>query len=51
MSIKSLVSWIDSWRRYRAAVLELSQLSEPELAELGLSRGQISYVARRSAGL
>ncbi|HEY8579547.1 MAG TPA: DUF1127 domain-containing protein [Beijerinckiaceae bacterium] len=51
MSIKSLVSWIDAWRRYRTAVAELSQLSERELSELGLSRADISGVARRSSGL
>jgi uncharacterized protein YjiS (DUF1127 family) len=51
MSIKSLVSWIDAWRRYRTAVSELSQLSERELSELGLSRDDIQGVARRSSGL
>jgi uncharacterized protein YjiS (DUF1127 family) len=51
MSIKSLVHWIEAWRRYRTAVSELSQLSERELAELGLSREEIRDVARRTAGL
>jgi uncharacterized protein YjiS (DUF1127 family) len=51
MSFKSLVHWIEAWRRYRSAVSELSQLSERELADLGLSRDEIREVARQSAGL
>ncbi|MFN3890255.1 MAG: DUF1127 domain-containing protein [Beijerinckiaceae bacterium] len=51
MSIKSLVHWIEAWRRYRSAVSELSQLSERELADLGMSRDEIREVARQSAGL
>ena len=51
MSIKSLVHWIEAWRRYRSAVSELSQLSERELADLGMSREEIREVARQSAGL
>ena len=50
MSIKSLVSWIESWRRYRCAVSELHQLSDRDLAELGMTRGEIAAVARQSAG-
>ncbi|MFZ9500406.1 MAG: DUF1127 domain-containing protein [Beijerinckiaceae bacterium] len=51
MSIKSLVSWIESWRRYRAAVSQLDQLSDRDLAELGLTRDEIQSVARESVGL
>lgn len=51
MSIKSLVNWVESWRRYRTAVVELSQLSERELADLGVTRSDIHHVARQSAGL
>jgi uncharacterized protein YjiS (DUF1127 family) len=51
MSIKSLVSWIGSWRRYRTAVSELDQLNDSELAELGLTRQDIENVARQSAGI
>lgn len=49
MSIKSLVSWIGSWRRYRSAVSELHQLSDRDLAEIGLTRDEIAEVARQSA--
>ena len=51
MSIKSLVHWIEAWRRYRTAVSALSQLNERELADLGLSRAEIRDVARQTAGL
>jgi uncharacterized protein YjiS (DUF1127 family) len=51
MSIKSLVHWLEAWRRYRTAVSELSQLNARELAELGLSRDEIKEVARRTSGL
>lgn len=37
-----------NWRRYRETVNELSRLSTRELNDLGLSRGDISYVARKS---
>ena len=51
MSIKSITSRFYNWRRYRSAVRELSLLSDRELSDLGLSRGEIELVARRSAGL
>jgi uncharacterized protein YjiS (DUF1127 family) len=37
------------WRRYHATVHELSQFSDHELADLGLTRSQIICVAYRSA--
>ncbi|OQM76791.1 DUF1127 domain-containing protein [Manganibacter manganicus] len=37
-----------NWRRYRETVNELSRLSTRELNDLGISRGDISYVARKS---
>ena len=37
-----------SWRRYRETVNELSRLSNHELDDLGIARGEIPYVARRS---
>ena len=37
----------DRWRRYRRAVNELSALSNRELDDLGISRGEIPNVARR----
>nr|WP_290885969.1 DUF1127 domain-containing protein [Hoeflea sp.] len=35
------------WRDYRNTVNELSRMSERELNDLGISRGDIPFVARR----
>lgn len=35
-----------NWRRYRDTVTELSRLSNRELSDLGISRGDIASVAR-----
>jgi Uncharacterized conserved small protein len=37
------------WRLYRQTVSELSRMSDRELSDLGISRGDIPFVARRSA--
>ncbi len=37
-----------NWRRYRDTVNELSRLSNRELNDLGIVRGDIPYVARRT---
>jgi uncharacterized protein YjiS (DUF1127 family) len=50
MTIKSITTKLAAWRRYRISVRELSRLSDRELSDLGLTRGEIDYVARRSAG-
>ena len=51
MTIKSIVAWVDTWRRYRVAVAELSQLSDRELHDLGINRSEIQAVARQSMGI
>jgi uncharacterized protein YjiS (DUF1127 family) len=51
MRIKFITAKLAAWRRYRASLRELAQLSDRELADLGLTRGEIEDVARRSAGL
>jgi len=38
-----------NWRRYRDTVNELSRLSNRELNDLGISRGDIPHVARQAA--
>ncbi|MBU0582880.1 MAG: DUF1127 domain-containing protein [Alphaproteobacteria bacterium] len=38
-----------NWRRYRDTVTELNRLSNRELTDLGISRGEIPFVARKSA--
>jgi uncharacterized protein YjiS (DUF1127 family) len=47
-SFKTISEKLAAWRRYRDAVRELSQLSDRELEDIGIRRGDIEYVVRRS---
>jgi len=47
--LSSLVRLLQSWREYGTAVRELSALSDRELADLGISRSDIDWVARQHA--
>jgi uncharacterized protein YjiS (DUF1127 family) len=38
-----------AWRKYRQTVNELNRMSDRELADLGIGRGEIASVARHSA--
>ncbi|MTI45689.1 uncharacterized protein DUF1127 [Roseibium hamelinense] len=38
------------WVKYRRAVDELSRLSSRELSDLGITRNEIEFVARRTRG-
>ena len=44
----SLIRNYRNWRRYRDTVNELSRLSNRELNDLGIARGDINFVARKS---
>lgn len=46
MNIKKSYS---AWRKYRETVNELSRMTDRELSDLGIGRGDINYVARRAA--
>lgn len=48
--MKALANKLGAWRRYRNSVRELSRLTDRELADLGLNRYDIEFVARRSSG-
>lgn len=37
-----------NWRRYRDTVAELNRLSNRELHDLGINRGDIPFVARKT---
>lgn len=37
-----------NWRAYRETVNELGRLSNRQLADLGISRGEIASIARRA---
>lgn len=45
----NLVHTYRNWRRYRETVSELSRLSNRELGDLGIARGDIRHIARKSA--
>lgn len=47
--IKTFTLRFAAWRRYRESVRELSRLSDRELSDLGIGRGDIDAVVRRSA--
>ena len=51
MSLQSVAQKITEWRRYRTSVRELSLLSDRELADLGINRGDIVAVCRKAARL
>lgn len=44
-----LRSRYDAWKTYRATHRELASLSDRELSDLGLGRGDISAVAHQAA--
>jgi len=44
----SIIRNYRNWRRYRETVNELSRLTNRELSDLGISRGDIQTVARRA---
>jgi uncharacterized protein YjiS (DUF1127 family) len=48
-TLKSISEKLAAWRRYRDAVRELSQLSDRELTDIGIRRGDIEQVVRESA--
>src|ERR1700679_313233 len=47
-SIKTISQKLAAWRRYRDAVRELSQLSDRELEDIGIRRGDIPFIAASS---
>jgi len=49
MFVTYLLSKIRAYLRYRDTIRELSQLSDRELEDLGISRFQIQSVARQHA--
>jgi uncharacterized protein YjiS (DUF1127 family) len=44
-SIRTFTEKLAAWRRYRDAVRELSQLTDRELDDIGIRRGDIPFVA------
>jgi uncharacterized protein YjiS (DUF1127 family) len=48
MFLSSILAGINRWLRYRETVRQLSGLTDRELNDLGISRSDISAVARNS---
>ena len=46
--LKFLSEKFTVWRKYREAVKELSQLTDRELSDIGIRRGDIEEIVRRS---
>jgi uncharacterized protein YjiS (DUF1127 family) len=49
MIVSHIIERVRAYMRYRASIRALSGLSERELADIGLTRGEIDDVARKSA--
>ncbi len=49
LTISTLKKNIRRWARERNTIRELSQLSDRDLADLGISRGEIRFVAKKHA--
>ncbi len=47
--LQRLASWFAEQRRYRRTLAELSTLTDRELDDIGVDRGDLEFVARRSA--
>lgn len=43
-----MFEYIRNYRRYRNTINELSRLSNRELQDLGINRGDIPFIARKS---
>ena len=41
---------INSWLMYRKTMYELGQLTNRDLADLGINRADIEFIARKHAG-
>lgn len=44
----NLIRSYASWRKYRETCVELNRLSERELRDIGMTRGDIPFAARRA---
>jgi uncharacterized protein YjiS (DUF1127 family) len=43
--LSSLFHLLQAWKEYGVALRELSSLTDPELADLGITRSDIAWVA------
>ena len=50
MALKSFAETIRTWHRRRIEIRELMQLTDHELADLGLHRSEIGELVRKASG-
>jgi uncharacterized protein YjiS (DUF1127 family) len=46
--LKTISEKLTAWRRYRGAVRQLSQLTDRDLRDVGIQRGDIETIVRQS---
>lgn len=49
LNVNALTKRLRRWSRYRATVRELSQLTDRDLSDLGIARGEIRFIAKKHA--
>ena len=49
MLLTNLIRFLQRWRRYNRSLRELSQLSDRELADIGINRAEIQAVSWSAA--
>ena len=49
LTVTTITKRLRNWARYRNTVRELSQLTDRDLADLGIARGDIRFVAKKHA--
>jgi uncharacterized protein YjiS (DUF1127 family) len=49
LTVTTFTKRLRNWARYRNTVRELSQLTDRDLADLGIARGDIRFVAKKHA--
>jgi uncharacterized protein YjiS (DUF1127 family) len=49
ITVDTLRKRLRNWSRYRNTVRELSQLSDRDLSDLGIARGDIRFIAKKHA--
>ncbi|MBM3636923.1 MAG: DUF1127 domain-containing protein [Alphaproteobacteria bacterium] len=49
LTISTLKTQLRRWARVRRTIHELSQLTDRDLADLGISRGEIRFIAKKHA--
>jgi uncharacterized protein YjiS (DUF1127 family) len=49
LTVDTIAKRLRNWNRYRTTIRELSQLSDRDLNDLGISRSEIRFVAKKHA--